>query len=212
MKKTMFILLAISFLFTGCEEDESFKNGDVIFNGYATVDLGLPSGLLWATCNIGATSPYDYGGYFAWGEVNRKFEYNIDNCDTYGKTMKDISGNEEYDVARDKWGAAWRMPTVYEFAELLEYCDWEMTTQGCLVTGPNGNQIFLPAADYKSDESSDSWLSQSTTGGYWSSTPNSSSEAYILSFDVEDSSKRKILSSRYYGRNVRAVLSTDDVR
>ena len=206
MKKTIFILLAMSLLFTGCEEDEVFKKGDVILNGYATVDLGLPSGLLWATCNIGATSPYDYGDYFAWGEVKNKFDYTLDNCDTYGKTMKDISGNEEYDVARSKWGSTWRMPTVYEFDELLEYCDWEITSQGCLVTGPNGNRIFLPAADYKNDNSSDnSGVGKKTTGGYWSSTPTTSSEAYILSFDTDGSSKRKYQSSRYFGRSVRAV-------
>ena len=175
-------------------------------NGHEWVDLGLPSGLKWATCNIGANSPEEYGNYYAWGEVLTKDEYTQANSLTYGKEMEDISGNVQYDAATGNWGGDWRMPTKAEYDELLNNCTWIWTKQngvnGYKVTGPNGNSIFLPAAGYRNGAS----LSYAGSFGYyWSSTPNDDSSVYYLNFS---SSIHNVNNgrNRYYGRTVRPVL------
>jgi tetratricopeptide (TPR) repeat protein len=144
-------------------------------NGHEYVDLGLPSGLKWATYNVGARSPEDYGDYYAWGETKTKSQYYCGNgcaTDKYGYDMKDISGNTEFDVARLKWGSTWRMPTKAEFEELNSECTWTWTTKngvnGYEVTGPNDNSIFLPAAGYCCDVRI---FDKGSIGHYWSSTP-----------------------------------------
>lgn len=142
------------------------------FNGHDYVDLGLPSGLLWATCNVGANSPEDYGSYFAFGETTTKDVYNEDTYKlkkntsisngvvktTYsdaksGKSIIDDYSNTllpAYDAAQTNWGGVWRMPTKEEFDELNEKCSWTWMEnekmKGYSVTGPNGNSIFIPAA------------------------------------------------------------------
>ena len=154
-------------------------------NGHEWVDLGLS--VKWATCNVGASSPSDYGNYYAWGETNAKSEYTKANSKTYGKSMSSIAGNAAYDAARANWGGTWRMPTLEEIKELKEKCTW--TTQGghkgYRVTGPSGKSIFLPAAGYRSGTS----LSfAGSSGYYWSATPSSSYGAYSLDFvsDIYD--------------------------
>ena len=135
------------------------------------VDLGLPSGTLWATMNIGASSPEDYGDYFAWGETKPKDVYSKENYKWY-KSDANGSGYTKYcrrtysgyngfadnkmrldledDAAYVNWGPQWRMPTQGQQQELIENCTWTWTAingvNGQLVTGPNGNSIFLPAA------------------------------------------------------------------
>lgn len=186
---------------TAYGEEKSFVTHDY-------VDLGLPSGLKWATCNVGATSPEDYGHYFAWGETNPKVEYTEDNCFTYGKQMSDISGNAQYDAATANWGGTWRMPTYSEQKELLNNCTWTWTTQngvnGYNVKGPNGNSIFLPAAGCRYGSSLDD---AGSYGFYWSSAPYGSISddyAYLLSFG---SGPRYVDGgSRYYGQSVRPVV------
>ena len=151
-------------------------------NGHEYVDLGLPSGLLWATCNVGATSPEDYGDYFAWGETETKDAYSSSNSLTRGVSISDlqsrgiIDGNNnltpQYDAATANWGGSWRMPTKKEMVELLSYCEWEWTqvngVNGAKVIGPNGSCIFLPAAGYRGGSSLDN---AGIDGLYWSSTP-----------------------------------------
>ena len=88
-----------------------------IINGHEYVDLGLS--VKWATCNIGAETPWDYGDYFAWGETEPKDDYSSGNCLTYGIELPDISGDPEYDAARAGWGGTWRMPTGTEMDELI---------------------------------------------------------------------------------------------
>lgn len=141
---------------TSYGEQKSFvtlKDEDGTINGYEYVDLGLPSGVKWATCNVGAFSPEEYGYHYAWGESEPKEEYYADNCSTMDLYSAEISGDELYDVARKKWGSSWRMPTLEESEELFMLCECEYTTYngvvGNKVTGPNGNHIFLPAAGYK---------------------------------------------------------------
>lgn len=151
------------------------------------VDLGLPSGLKWASMNVGATKPEEYGEYFAWGETQPKSDYSWSTykwCNggyntqtkyntesSYGtvdnKTVLDL----EDDAAHVNWGGSWRMPTDEEWTELWTKCTWTWTTQngvnGRLVTGPNGKSIFLPAAGYWYD----TYLNNAGSYGfYWSSS------------------------------------------
>lgn len=169
----------------------------------------MPSGLKWATCNVGANSPEEYGDYYAWGETETKDEYTEENSYTYGVKMNDISGDPKYDVARKKWGDNWRMPTCYEMEELIEECSLEWVEQngvnGYKVTGPNGNSIFLPAAGFRSW-----WLLGDAGRGacYWSSTPNEYDDgsAYTLRF-VSNYLSLYIGSSGFGdGQSVRPVL------
>lgn len=195
MKRTLFILaMILCSVMLSCKpnnEEEnnnnygSDNNNDTIcvINGHGYVDLGLPSGLKWATCNVGASSPEEYGNYYAWGETETKTEYIEENYllweDEIMNLFVDISGNVDYDVANNKWGGTWRMPTKFEMEELINNCNWEWTTingvDGYKATAINGNYIFFPAAgagnpgsdleidieDYEVD----------IYGGYWTSTP-----------------------------------------
>ena len=143
--------------------------------GHEYVDLGLPSGLRWATCNSGAGSPEEYGNYLNFGEA------------------EDAT-----------WGGNWRCPTKSEWEELKSNCAWTWTTKdgvnGYKVVGSNGNSIFLPAAGYR-DGSSLNYVG--SKGNYWSSTPYDSYYAYYLFFDGSGQSMNG--SYRSYGRSVRLV-------
>ena len=188
------------------------------YNGYEYVDLGLPSGLLWATCNVGANSPEEYGDYFAWGETSTKAEYNTSNSATYGLYISQLQsqgyvdgeGNltPQYDAATANWGGDWRMPTRNELSELRDNCTWTWTTQngvwGRKVTSKtNGNYIFLPVAGYRGG----SLLRDAGSDGYyWSSTPrNSDNAASGLVFDI-DTPNNEIIGIRDLGFTVRPVL------
>ena len=127
-----------------------FVDVNDIADGHEWVDLGLPSGLKWATCNVGADSPEDYGDYFAWGETTTKSDYTSSN---YNYSSNPTTLPLDRDAAYTNWGTSWRMPTKAEIEELCNtsYTTWTWTTQngvsGCRVTSKvNGNSIFLPAA------------------------------------------------------------------
>ena len=177
-----------------------------IKDGHEYVDLGLPSGLKWATCNIGARAPEDYGNYYAWGETSPKTKYTKENSLTYGKQMSDIAGNAQYDAARANWGGNWRMPTKTEMQELINNCTWEWMTQngknGYEVTGPNGNKIFLPATGNRYGSS---LRDAGSYGGYWISTPHEGDaiSAYFLYFNSGNHYVNYYY--RYYGRCIRPV-------
>jgi hypothetical protein len=199
-------------------------NSNNQINGHEYVDLGLPSGLKWATCNVGATTPEEYGDYFAWGEVEPKTTYdwstykygtNYDQLtkycsnSSYGKDgfvdNKTVLDPED-DAATANWGGAWRMPTKAEQDELRNNCTWTWTTQngvnGYKVTGPNGNSIFLPAAGYMSEGS----LNGAGSGGYyWSSSLDTDSPycAYLVYFSSGGVDWNYLY--RYYGFTVRPV-------
>ncbi len=155
-------------------------------NGHEYVDLGLPSGLKWAACNVGAESPSDYVEYFSWGEIRFKSEYEVDNCNTWQVKLADISGNPNYDIARRNWGAPWRIPTLEELEELRDNCQWEWSTlkghNGYKITGPNGKSIFIPAAGIAAGTS---FESVGEICYLWSSTPLDGvpMDAYSLYFD-----------------------------
>lgn len=182
------------------------------------VDLGLPSGLKWATCNVGASSPEDYGDYFAWGETEKKKKYTLHNCttleqvlgDSFIKGLIDSNGNltPSHDAAQANWGESWRMPTETEFQELIDNCNWEWIKVngkcGHKVIGPNGNSIFLPAAGFRSDSS---LCRAGKFGFYWSSTiiikyPDT---AYILDFGSGYPEIGSYSGYIYQGRSVRPV-------
>ena len=134
------------------------------FPQHEYVDLGLPSGTLWATMNIGANSPEEYGDYFAWGEIAPKENYTWETykwCDGTIRSLTKYCIDSYYglvdhkyelepadDAAYMNWGPSWRMPTREQLDELFQYCTWQQTSRGYLGTGPNGNTLFLPNAGY----------------------------------------------------------------
>ena len=140
-----------------------------IINGHEYVDLGLS--VKWATCNIGASSPSEYGDYYAWGEVNTKSEYTEKNCRIYGSVISDISGSS-HDVARVNWGGLWRLPTMVEFEELKNKCIWSWGIVGAhygyKVQGPNEKNIFFPAAGWRYGTKLEN---AEFSGSCWCSTP-----------------------------------------
>ena len=159
-------------------------------NGHEWVDLGLS--VKWATCNVGASYPSDYGNYYAWGETITKRKYTKSNSWTYKKSMISIAGNSSYDAARANWGGTWRLPTANEFDELVKECTWTWTTQnghnGYRVMGKNGKSIFLPAAGSCCKTS---LLDVNSSVRYWSATPHSKGRAYCLT-PLENSSPEEV--------------------
>ena len=137
---------------------------------YEYVDLGLS--VKWSTKNIGASTTSDYGHGYSWGEI-KHFPDTSNVHLIYEKSVKDISGNPNFDAVRANLGSPWRMPTLTEWKELLKKCKWEWTTQdgkqGYKVTSKvNGASIFIPAI--KNIQSTKHWLDY--VASYWSSTPN----------------------------------------
>ena len=174
--------------------------------GHEYVDLGLS--VKWATCNVGANSPEDYGDYYAWGETSIKSSYDEDNCETWEKSIGDIKGTSR-DVAHVKWGGSWRMPTEAEFGELFdpENYTWTWTTQGGhkgykVTSRKNGNSIFLPAAGWRGGSSLGG---QEDGGGYWISTPNGGGTLYARGLFFDSSNYYTYWGSRYHGHTVRPV-------
>ena len=224
MKKTLLILSIVTLFFAGCKKDDMFEKGDMgVVNGHAWVDLGLPSGTKWATCNVGATTPEEYGDYFAWGDTTTKSDYSGLYCPTYGLIISQLQsqgyidgeGNltPQYDAATANWGGGWRMPTEAEQEELLNNCTWTWTTQngvnGYNVEGPNGNSIFLPAAGGRGGSS---LFGAGSKGYYWSSTPVGSSYYHPVDYYANhlklysDYQLVYYAGYRYYGLSVRPVV------
>jgi formylglycine-generating enzyme required for sulfatase activity len=184
-------------------------------NNHEYVDLGLS--VKWATCNIGANSPEEYGNYYAWGEVSPKSSYSWSTykwcngssssitkyCTSSSDGTVDNKKQLEYsdDAAAINWGGHWRMPTQQEFTELREKCTWSWTTKngvkGYVITGRNGNSIFLPAAGYKENSS---LCSTGSIGDYWSKDLNNR----VLR--IESGLYESKNYYRYYGHTIRAVL------
>lgn len=139
-------------------------------NGHGYVDLGLPSKTKWATCNVGANFPEDYGYYLAWGETEPKNNYVYNETPLCDVAIDDISNNENYDVARIKWGDGWSIPTKYQWDELIRCCKIRVTKKngikGVLLVGRNEKSVFFPSSGIKKD----TFLHfEGSEGGYWSS-------------------------------------------
>lgn len=141
----------ISFIFLA-NEDKPAKQFSGNINGHDWVDLGLPSGLKWATCNIGANKPEEYGYYIEWGELIEKESYTFNNA-LIKENYQDIKGNPKLDVVTYQWKGSWRMPTSEDYKELIDNCEWNWEQingiNGYKIIGTNGNSIFLPAAGLK---------------------------------------------------------------
>lgn len=201
MKKICLIISIICMTFMSYGQKSN--NGKI--NGHKYVDLGLPSGIKWATCNVGANTPEEYGDYFAWGETNTKENYTIENSLVDIKETTDISGNIKYDAATAKQGNSWRTPTKDEIVELLNNCSWEWTeqndTNGYKVTSKvNGNSIFIPAAGFYDGSS---LHTNGKNGSYLSSTPENNIYAYTLFFN--NYYKLYYGINHHYGRTIRPV-------
>jgi uncharacterized protein (TIGR02145 family) len=212
------------------------KNSSSAEDNHSYVDLGLPSGTLWATCNIGANSPEEYGDYFAWGETKGYSSGKTDFVwDTYRWCNDDYREMTKYcnysgygyngftddkteldledDAAYVNWGSNWRMPSLEQIEELINdvYTNSEGTSlngvEGYKITSKaNGNSIFLPAAGYRYNSSLDS---AGSYGSYWSRTLISDypRDAGYLRFISSDIDMRS--DDRCYGRSVRPVRSQE---
>ena len=193
------------------------------------VDLGLPSGTLWATCNVGAEKPEEYGDYFAWGETtgynNGKTIFawsTYKYCNGSSTTMTKYCTSSSYGTVDNKteletmddavtanWGSGWQMPSIAQCQELINssYTTTTWTTQngvnGRKITSKsNGNSIFLPAAGYRGDTS----LSRAGSGGYyWSRSLRTDNSQYGCSLYFYSSSINPSYDGRYYGQSVRPV-------
>jgi len=172
-------------------------------NGYEYIDLGLS--VMWATCNVGANAPEEYGYYFAWGETHRKSDY-TEKTYSYKGTRTTLPMSA--DAAAVNWGGSWRMPTNREQNELRTHCTWTWTTlngvKGYRVTSKiNGNSIFLPAAGYHSLMIQD----RGYRGCYWSSSLNTTRTAcaYTMNFKSSDVGSKD--HYRDLGMSVRPVVS-----
>lgn len=167
MDSTMPVCPQPNYSFKACEEVDLIARFEKkqFAGGHEYIDLGLPSGTLWATCNVGATNPEEYGCYYAWGETEEKSVYSRSTykwCDSdtiikyctegiYGIIDNKSVLEAEDDVAHIRWGGNWRIPTANEQQELYDNCDWNYGdlngVVGYWVTSRNnGKSIFLPAA------------------------------------------------------------------
>ena len=176
------------------------------------IDLGLPSGTKWACCNVGATTPEEYGDYYAWGETEMKNEYTWNNyihCNGSSSTCHDLGDiiGTVYDIAHIKWQGNWFMPSLEQGEELISNCTSNWTTingiNGCLVTGKNGSQIFLPANGYRKN------TDNSLTERYsllWLSVPSSDEGSYRLVAGTNNPLQKGTIY-KYYGQGVRPVVT-----
>ena len=171
------------------------------------IDLGLPSGTLWACCNVGATTPEANGDYFAWGETSTKTSYYQSDYN-FVNIGSDIAGTS-YDAATAIWGASWRMPTKTQVEELINSTTKAWTTQndvnGYKFTGSNGGEVFLPAAGYRAGTSLEY---AGSYGYYWSSTNKDMGSSYLTIFYGDNGGYIYCsYEGRDQGRSVRPVYS-----
>ena len=183
---TLATIFVAAFMLGSCSKDDEEEN-DVNIVEHEYVDLGLPSGTLWATCNVGASKPEEYGDYFAWGETSPKGKYDWKTykwCDGREFTLNKYCTNSTYgledgkkelepedDAATVNWGSDWRMPSLDQILELYYYenTTTELTTQngvnGFLITSlKNGNTLFLPATRQRIDVDLEN---SKFLGNYW---------------------------------------------
>ena len=202
------------------QETDQFVTREV--NHCEYVDLGLS--VKWATMNVGASNPEDYGDYFAWGETEPKDVYDwstykwcngsytsltkYNTSSSYGTVDNKTTLELSDDAARANWDGSWRMPTDAELTELREQCTWTWTTQngvnGYRVTSKsNGNSIFLPAAYFRTNQP---LYGTGSSGFYWSSSLNMDSPdlAWSVYFRL-GYVKREDDHNRFYGQSVRPV-------
>ena len=172
----------------------------------------------WSCCNVGANAPWEYGGYYAWGETEEKDYYDWStyiHCDGSWNTCHDLGRNisgTDYDVAHVKWGGSWMIPRNYHIQALLNNCSSEWTSvngiNGRKFTAPNNGTIFLPAAGDRAGDDTDG---AGSYGFYWSSTqyPDGSDRAYNLGFSSGHAYWYYIYG-RLCGQSIRPVISESE--
>ena len=226
MKKTFKLLALVAMgaalALTACDRDET------VDPAVCWVDLGLPSGLLWADCNLGASKPEEYGNHYAWGEASSKDSYAWETyryctVDAEGSllTLTKYNTDSDYgmpdslitllpadDAATAQFGGGARMPTADEWRELRDNTDIEWTqvndVYGCRLTSKtNGKTLFLPAAGRRAGSE---LLAAGKGGGYWSSSLYTNPD-YAWYFDCYSANQFMFCSYRYVGRSVRPVRS-----
>ena len=180
------------------------------------IDLALPSGLLWCEHNVGASTPYEDGLYFSWGNVTGHtgddgYDFGTSNDGPYASTpgaslTGNIPTNGTYDPARHNMGAPCRMPTVGEFQELNAQCDSEWTDEDGVAgrrftSRINGNSIFFPASGYRYGAG---LSNRGSVGNYWSASLGSQAYGYNLSFSSTGVDPANG-GFRFFGFSVRAV-------
>ncbi len=188
---------------------DELSSPEGLVKGHGYIDLGLS--VKWATCNVGASSPEEYGNYYAWGETQPKSSYTKKNSKTYGKEIVgSVSGKPQYDAARANWGGTWRLPSFDEIHE-LNTLSWEWVTlgnhMGYKLTASNGNSIFLPAAGGRYEEELEG---ADKFGFYWTGEPNEDDEEeyYSTSYDLifpDAHMEWGHWAYRYYGFTIRPV-------
>ena len=239
MKAVVAIILMTAVVFAaGCKKSDDPNNGgnnnggnnggsnnvSGTNNGHDYVDLGLPSGTLWATCNVGADNPEGLGDYFAWGETQPKSVYDLSTYkygfgDHFDPRLTKYNTDSHYgevdsltvlqasdDAATANWGNDWRMPTLAEWTELYENTTITGTTQndvrGLIFTASNGNSLFLPYSGFWALDDF-YYGSDGNSGVYWSSSLSyDSSKAWHFIFDYS-----LYPEYRWYGLAIRAVCS-----
>ena len=198
MKKILFnaaILFAGMTFITGVQaQAQKFLCPDS--NHPHAIDMGAAG--KWACCNVGASKPTEYGGYYTWGVTEMmRLEYS-----TY---MTGISGKKEYDVATSMWGKGWRMPT-YDHFERLKKCSKEWMkldgVEGLMFTASNGNIIFLPFAGWRLDTE---YRQVGKNGSYWSDTHIGWGREDAYCFDIFPNTTLFYEDKRYFGRSVRPI-------
>ncbi len=214
MKKILICatLVAAMMGLQSCEPEETpiqgggnEPNAECIINGHEYVDLGLS--VKWATCNVGATLPEDYGDYFAWGEIAPKNVYSEENSVAWNNpSLSNIIGDSLYDAARANWGATWRLPTHSELQELMDNCTYEWATRngihGALLTSKrNGKSIFMPAAGFRDDVHHEN----GKRGAYWCSQRVSDNEFHSYHLKFHDLYIDEDWHGCHFGSSVRPV-------
>ena len=225
MRKIKFFaaLCCTAMLFAACEKNEpkEANNHDTKNDTKEAVDLGVS--VKWATCNLGATKPEEYGNYYAWGETTTKSTYSWSTY-KYGSDYNALTKyctNSDYgtvdnktileaadDAATQNWGSNWRMPTIDEWNELLKKCTWTWTTlngkNGYEVKATNGNSIFLPAAGGRFY---DELNYAGSYGYYWSSSLYTYDPYYPQRVYFDSDNRSADYYSRRCGLSVRPVVA-----
>ena len=199
------------------------KPSGIYINGHRFIDLGLPSGTLWAETNVDAMTAADGGGYYAWGETETKTEYTLDTykfktadggSSKYNTTDSLITLQSEDDVATVKWGPNCRIPTRAECKEVFneDYCTltWtsKINSKGDTISGyevvsnANGNSIFVPAAGIYS---LNSIVNYNKTGNYWGSTQEYTIDEKAYGVFFFNGYSGPDFSWRYFGHTIRPV-------
>lgn len=222
--------LSVSASFSACNDDDDEDNTKSAFDIHA-VDLGLPSGVLWADQNVGANSPYEGGDHFSFGETSPKEVYSFDTYKYGGETSltkyvkqdqaagygkngfyDDIEVLEKEDDAASKnWGGLWRTPTQEEWEELEKNAQWtweerEDGVNGYTITGPTGSSIFLPTTGYFYGKE---LHNPSDYGTYWTATLGEGRDDYAQVYGAYSSGHFIYRYLRDHGYAVRPVKNNE---